>query len=640
MKRGALRIGTLDLEIACASVEQRKRILESLSEGLECGLLDSLDSLDAFACGRDVRIERIDVDLGSLSEGEFVSTLGERIAGELDAFLVRRESSAAGDVLYRETGGSASLKTEKPRGLLTPGELEATVVERRDPVLAHVFGVLRDLRERGTMDPERLERMLALVLEASLGGTPVDGQWRMRVENAVGLGWNEMERLALLPEGGMAPVPISPVFSMEAAVREESRSRGDDVKTLRSTSDREDERCESGTGGSVRSEDAGREATDPLAERPRETPAGEGLQAPARRRGQAESSLSEEAPHAPKAALRHLLRLLRQPAEGFCEDVDALTREILCDDEGTRDLLRVLDVAADPAESLASALSEDAWNLLLERRHGASGLRRARECAARVRLATDACGADIPQAAWRLSMLQMAAPAEGAAAAVRACRDLLVSLGRTRGTNVPGKAVAVLESSMAREMPQPFLASAHAKIRSLEAERNARPRGIAVQDSGLVLLAPFIPRLFGMLGLLQEDGSLGIGERRRAAPLLGSLASGSAPVPENESVLSRLLCALPTGVPIDPGPIPGEWQDVCRQMLEAVIAHWSALGNTSPQGLRETFLLRGGSLEEGETSWRLEVERGPFDMLLERIPWGFASVSLSWMEKPLMVEWK
>ena len=52
-----------------------------------------------------------------------------------------------------------------------------------------------------------------------------------------------------------------------------------------------------------------------------------------------------------------------------------------------------------------------------------------------------------------------------------------------------------------------------------------------------------------------------------------------------------------------------------------------------------TFLRRFGLLREIEGGFRLQVEPGPFDVLLERLPWGFAIVKLPWMREPLFTEW-
>jgi hypothetical protein len=65
------------------------------------------------------------------------------------------------------------------------------------------------------------------------------------------------------------------------------------------------------------------------------------------------------------------------------------------------------------------------------------------------------------------------------------------------------------------------------------------------------------------------------------------------------------------------------------------------LRNTSPDGLRGTFLIRSGKLclrDGGD--WSLQVESNSFDILLDQLPWGISMIKLPWMEKMLWVEWR
>jgi hypothetical protein len=76
-------------------------------------------------------------------------------------------------------------------------------------------------------------------------------------------------------------------------------------------------------------------------------------------------------------------------------------------------------------------------------------------------------------------------------------------------------------------------------------------------------------------------------------------------------------------------------------LLEAVIRHWDAVGDTSVGGLRGTFLVRPGKLfQRGNGDDVLQVESRSFDILLDRLPWGIGMIQLPWMEKILWVEWR
>jgi hypothetical protein len=79
--------------------------------------------------------------------------------------------------------------------------------------------------------------------------------------------------------------------------------------------------------------------------------------------------------------------------------------------------------------------------------------------------------------------------------------------------------------------------------------------------------------------------------------------------------------------------------EIVDGLLTAVTQQWSALRETSIDGLRESFLKRDGKLEE-EDSFYLKIEQKPFDLLLDQIPWNISKIKLSWMPKILNVEWR
>jgi len=55
--------------------------------------------------------------------------------------------------------------------------------------------------------------------------------------------------------------------------------------------------------------------------------------------------------------------------------------------------------------------------------------------------------------------------------------------------------------------------------------------------------------------------------------------------------------------------------------------------------LRESFLKRDGILTQKENGWLLQVERKTLDILIDSIPWGYSTVSFSWNEYLIFVEW-
>jgi hypothetical protein len=71
-----------------------------------------------------------------------------------------------------------------------------------------------------------------------------------------------------------------------------------------------------------------------------------------------------------------------------------------------------------------------------------------------------------------------------------------------------------------------------------------------------------------------------------------------------------------------------------------VVAQSGALGNTSVEGLREAFLRREGLMRREADGWTLTVSPRAYDMLLDRLPWGFGVVKLRWMAGPIHVKWR
>jgi hypothetical protein len=162
-----------------------------------------------------------------------------------------------------------------------------------------------------------------------------------------------------------------------------------------------------------------------------------------------------------------------------------------------------------------------------------------------------------------------------------------------------------------------------------------------IHNAGLVIVIPYVQRLFGILELT-VDGKFASDEAaERAVHLLQYVVTGEESTPEYQLVLNKLLCGIHGGTPIVPGiSITEKEKTVIEQMLNGVITHWSALGKTSIAGLRETFLQRQGHLHHEDDAWHLKIPQKSFDMLLDRLPWSFAMTRMPWMAEPLNVTWR
>lgn len=163
--------------------------------------------------------------------------------------------------------------------------------------------------------------------------------------------------------------------------------------------------------------------------------------------------------------------------------------------------------------------------------------------------------------------------------------------------------------------------------------------GIYLENAGLIILHPFLPQLFTTLGISNDTVLM---QPDRALCLLHFLATGQKTAPEYELILPKILCNVPLEMPVESDvALTENEREEAVALLEAVIRHWEVLRNTSPDGLRGTFLLRPGKVSlRDDGDWLLQVEAQSFDILLDQLPWSISMVKLPWMEKILWVEWR
>ena len=163
---------------------------------------------------------------------------------------------------------------------------------------------------------------------------------------------------------------------------------------------------------------------------------------------------------------------------------------------------------------------------------------------------------------------------------------------------------------------------------------------IYIDNSGLVLLWPFLSRFLATLGLVESGQFITPEAAPRAALLLQHLVDGSTESLEASLPLNKLLCGLNLSDPIPYRlDLTETERDESEQLLLAVIQNWSALKNISTDGLRRAFLQRPGLLRRRQDGWLLQVEHQTHDILLDRLPWSIRIVKLPWMLTLLQVEW-
>lgn len=198
--------------------------------------------------------------------------------------------------------------------------------------------------------------------------------------------------------------------------------------------------------------------------------------------------------------------------------------------------------------------------------------------------------------------------------------------------------VALMQLQSAGHAPQPARSEPARQPEPVLASAQSR----SVHGAGAVLLHPYLPMFFNRLGLLAAPGCFrDLDCQCRAVLLTHHLASGSDEAPEPETLLGKLLC----GLPFD-HPLPRQYnlstqeRDEASALLRSLIEHWGRLGNTSPAGLREGFLLRPGTLHSQGEHWLLQVESSGIDILLDDLPWTLSRVRTPFMASLLSVEWR
>lgn len=166
--------------------------------------------------------------------------------------------------------------------------------------------------------------------------------------------------------------------------------------------------------------------------------------------------------------------------------------------------------------------------------------------------------------------------------------------------------------------------------------------GLVVDHAGLVVLHPFVPRLFEHLGVAPHGArALAPESLPRAAALLAYAALGDDNPLDFELGLIKVLLGLrPEAVVLTPaGTLSAADRDEVDALLHSVVEHWQVLKHTSIDGLRGSFLQRRGLLTAIDGNWRLRVEPDSFDMLIDRLPWALGPVKLPWMTTLLFTEW-
>lgn len=174
---------------------------------------------------------------------------------------------------------------------------------------------------------------------------------------------------------------------------------------------------------------------------------------------------------------------------------------------------------------------------------------------------------------------------------------------------------------------------------NLECDENM---SIRVTNAGLVICNPFIVLLFQRLGLLTPEKKIKDNESiNKAVIVLNYLSYGDIGIKEFNLGLNNVLCNVPRNFYYDFSvELTPEEKELCDSLLENICNQWTALKNTSPDGLRHNFFIREGSLSYDGTSYKLVVAEKAYDILISKVPWTIGTIKFPWMESFLFTDWK
>ena len=164
-----------------------------------------------------------------------------------------------------------------------------------------------------------------------------------------------------------------------------------------------------------------------------------------------------------------------------------------------------------------------------------------------------------------------------------------------------------------------------------------------IPNTGLVLIHPFLLHLFKYLNYLDDKNEFKTQDIKcRAVYVVHFIATGQTKgVTEQDTAMSKILCGMQIqeALPLDI-VLKKEEIDHAIELLEVVVSRWDKLGETSPDGLRNTFLMRNGQLEYKDNALQLTVESRGTDILIDYIPWSFHIVKLPWADQLIYVSWR
>ncbi|WP_378179146.1 contractile injection system tape measure protein [Aquimarina sp. SS2-1] len=229
---------------------------------------------------------------------------------------------------------------------------------------------------------------------------------------------------------------------------------------------------------------------------------------------------------------------------------------------------------------------------------------------------------------------------------LRETKKLLMDLYKTSKQTIQTKDINNLLEPLALHLQglQKELKRLGSKSKSIIAEQLSSPFDdtdfVSIQNAGLVLFRPFLERFFENIGVMKDKHFIDEAARNKAICVIQYLCdTKEEELFEGALLLNKILCGLDMDTVVSPIELSVEEKEIVEGLVNAMIAKVPKWKNLSPDGLRTSYLCRQGSLRTRDGHWLLQVQRETHDITLEKLPWGFHTIKLPWMQEILVVEW-
>ncbi|PQQ40399.1 hypothetical protein C6H65_15375 [Photorhabdus luminescens] len=161
-----------------------------------------------------------------------------------------------------------------------------------------------------------------------------------------------------------------------------------------------------------------------------------------------------------------------------------------------------------------------------------------------------------------------------------------------------------------------------------------------VNNAGILILWPMLPALFNQLDLLEEKKFIHRQAQFMAVDFLDYLIWGNEEGQVERKILNKVLCGLTIDEDMPSIPVESEEELIIEQWLDAIITQLPGWKKLSRNDARQLFLQRPGELLIDEQEIKITLQHQPFDLLLADWPWPLNIAKLSWLNRPLQIDWK